>query len=77
MKDWHTCETTHCLAGWATHLAGEAGIALEKQHGTAYAGALIFLATYPEDRVPNFYAGNDAALEDLRARAARHRAAEV
>lgn len=23
MGEWHTCETTHCIAGWATHLAGE------------------------------------------------------
>lgn len=22
MQDWHTCETTHCIAGWAVHLVG-------------------------------------------------------
>ena len=25
MRDWHTCETTHCLAGWAQHLSGQPG----------------------------------------------------
>lgn len=22
MQDWHTCGTTHCIAGWAVHLVG-------------------------------------------------------
>ena len=22
MEYWHACDTTHCIAGWATHLAG-------------------------------------------------------
>ena len=25
MGQWHSCETTHCRAGWAIHLTGEAG----------------------------------------------------
>ena len=25
MHDWHACETTHCLAGWAQHLSGQPG----------------------------------------------------
>ena len=41
MSDWHTCGTTHCRAGWAVHLAGEAGYALERFHGTALAAQLI------------------------------------
>ena len=28
MSAWHTCDTTHCRAGWVVHLAGEAGKAL-------------------------------------------------
>ena len=70
MKDWHTCNTTHCRAGWAITLAGEAGAALEKKIGSSAAGALIYAASRPGARVPNFYASNDAAMADLRAGAA-------
>ena len=41
MSDWHTCETTHCIAGWAIHQAGEAGRILEALHGPALAGRLL------------------------------------
>jgi hypothetical protein len=68
MGGWHTCETTHCRAGWAIHLAGEAGYALEKEHGPERAGAMIYRAS--TGRVPHFYARNDSALEDIKARAA-------
>ena len=37
MGNWHQdghCGTTHCRAGWVTHLAGEAGKELEDQIGT-------------------------------------------
>ncbi|MCW5695827.1 MAG: pentapeptide repeat-containing protein [Bauldia sp.] len=67
---WHSCETTHCRAGWAIHLAGEAGYALEAKVGPAAAGALIYHASTPDAPIPDFYASNDAALADLRARAA-------
>jgi hypothetical protein len=30
MNKWH-CGTSHCIAGWAVHLEGEAGYALEKE----------------------------------------------
>ena len=39
MGSWHTCETTHCLAGWACHLNPVAK-GLEKTHGAAIAGLL-------------------------------------
>ena len=61
---WHSCETTHCRAGWAVHLAGEAGYALEKQYGPERAGRMIYLAS--TGRVPHFYATNERALEDIR-----------
>jgi hypothetical protein len=41
MGDWHTCETTHCIAGWAVHLAGDEGKALEEKFGTANAGLVL------------------------------------
>jgi hypothetical protein len=68
MNSWHTCDTTHCRAGWAIHLAGEKGYELEKQHGPQYAGRLIYLAA--TGRVPHFFATNDRALEDIREQAA-------
>lgn len=64
MRSWHVCETTHCRAGWAITLAGEAGKLLESRIGTASAGALIYLAS--AGYMPNFYATNDEAMADLR-----------
>jgi len=68
MGSWHTCETTHCRAGWAIHLAGEVGYALEKQYNADHAGRMIYLAS--TGRVPHFYASNERALEDIREQAA-------
>ena len=43
MGSWHACETTHCRAGWAIHLAGKAGYDLEKKtRDPAIAGRMIF-----------------------------------
>ena len=64
MGSWHTCETTHCRAGWAIHLAGEAGYELERQSNAENAGRMIYLAS--TGRVPHFYATNERALEDIR-----------
>ena len=41
MSEWHTCETTHCLAGWAVVESGAAGAALEAVTGTAVAGVML------------------------------------
>lgn len=67
MDDWHTCETTHCRAGWVVHLAGEAGCALEWAMGTAAAAAMIYMASDPTlEKVPDFYCSNEEALADMR-----------
>jgi uncharacterized protein YjbI with pentapeptide repeats len=72
MGSWHTCQTTHCRAGWAITLAGPAGRTAEALVGPALAGALITLASCPwMERVPNFYASNELALEDIKACAAK------
>lgn len=68
MSDWHTCETTHCRAGWAITLAGEAGKRLEDQFGPAAAGALIYAASCPDLPIPDFYTSNEAAIADMRER---------
>jgi Pentapeptide repeats (8 copies) len=73
MRDWHDggnfCGTTHCRAGWVTHLAGKAGRELErKAGGTAAAATLIYLASDPKlERIPDFYNATDAeALADMK-----------
>lgn len=65
MSDWH-CGTAHCRAGWAITLAGEAGRTLEEKIGTANAAYLIYAASDPARPVPDFYCGNDTALDDMR-----------
>jgi hypothetical protein len=74
MSQWHStsCETTHCRAGWAITLAGEAGKKLEEEHGPARAGGMIYRAS--TGRVPHFYATNDDALKDIQECAARQKA---
>ena len=66
MADWHTCETTHCRAGWVVVLAGAAGAMLEDLVGTSTAAALIYHASDPEMTTPDFYASNEDALADIR-----------
>jgi hypothetical protein len=68
MQSWHTCETTHCRAGWAIHLAGAAGKAIEARLGSQRAGAEIYRAS--TGRVPHFFATTERALADIRDRAA-------
>jgi hypothetical protein len=67
MSQWHTCETTHCRAGWAITLAGEKGKELEAQHGPYRAGAMIYRAS--TGRVPHLYATTERAMADIRKRA--------
>ncbi len=68
METWHTCNTTHCRAGWVVHLAGEAGYALERFHNTALAAQLIYRASNPSLPVSptRFYETNEEALADMR-----------
>jgi hypothetical protein len=69
MGRWHSCATTHCRAGWAITLAGDAGKALEEEHGPHRAGSIIYRAS--TGRVPHFFTDDDAALADIRACAER------
>ena len=66
MDQWHSCESAHCRAGWAITLAGRAGKALEERLGTNAAAALIYMASDPcLEHVPDWYATNEDALEDM------------
>lgn len=70
MGKWHTCETTHCRAGWVTTLAGEAGKRLEGEIGTPAAALAIYAASDPDyfsrDGIPDFYCTNEEALADMK-----------
>lgn len=67
MCEWHTCDTTHCRAGWVVHLAGDAGARLERSVGTAAAAALIYMASDPSmELTPGWYCSNAFALADMK-----------
>jgi len=68
MGVWHSsCGTAHCRAGAAIVAAGPEGEQLEGQYGSSVAGALIYQASV--GYVPNFFATDEVALADIRARA--------
>jgi uncharacterized protein YjbI with pentapeptide repeats len=60
MRTWHTCETTHCIAGWACHLAKN-GKELEGAHGTQIAGLLLLGA----EAHSHFFDHNETARQWL------------
>jgi hypothetical protein len=68
MGNWHTCETTHCRAGWVVHLAGDAGMVLEKETSTLFAAMQIYKKSDPINRVSpvRFFEKNDVALADMK-----------
>lgn len=71
MAQWHTCDTTHCRAGWYITLAGDAGAALEREYGPVIAGAAIWDAAHPGEPIPDWFASDAAALADIRRSADR------
>jgi hypothetical protein len=68
MGDWHTCDTTHCRAGWVEHLAGEAGYLLAKQTSHQFAAMQIYHASSPQIPVSpvRFFESNEEAMEDMK-----------
>jgi len=67
MGDWHTCETTHCRAGWVVHLAGEEGKALEDFHDTCLAAQLIYRESGYEINPCRFFDTPEDAMADIKA----------
>ena len=61
MAQVHTCATTHCLAGWAIHLSGPAGYALQVATSWSVAGAMLMPSA-----AHLFYASDEEALAWLR-----------
>ena len=67
MSNWHTCDTTHCRAGWVVALAGDGGRALEYLLGTSAAASIIYMASDPGlEKIPDFYCGNQDAMDDMK-----------
>lgn len=66
MKNWHSCATTHCRAGWAITIAGEAGLELERKTSPYLAGRLIYEASRSGVPCPDFFATDEEAMADLR-----------
>ncbi|MGA1770579.1 MAG: pentapeptide repeat-containing protein, partial [Steroidobacteraceae bacterium] len=57
METWHQCETTHCIAGWAIHQAGEPGRLLQSLLGPEVAGLMLL---GPEAHSHFFDSANEA-----------------
>lgn len=68
MGEWHSCNTTHCRAGWVVFLAGDEGRALEYFFGTALAAAKIYKKSSGIEVkwALRFFEGNNEALSDMK-----------
>ena len=66
MSTWHTCDTTHCRAGWIVNLAGEEGYKLESETSTCFAAMMIYKSS-SKIRVfpPRFFETNEIAMKDI------------
>jgi hypothetical protein len=67
MNSWHSCDNTHCRAGWVVHLAGDAGYALELYHNTPLAAQLIHRASGAPINPCRFFDTTTDALADMKA----------
>ena len=66
MGDWHTCDTTHCRAGWVVFLAGKQGMALEGLTSTPFAAMQIYKKSSPIKVSPTrFHESNEVAMADI------------
>jgi hypothetical protein len=66
MSDWHTCDTTHCRAGWVTALAGKQGRKLEDKYSTEFAAMLIYNHSSPILVSPvEFYKNQEEAMNSI------------
>ena len=67
MGSWHTCETTHCRAGWVVVLAGKEGKELESNTSTLFAAQQIYRKSSPIQVLhTKFYQTNEKAMEDIK-----------
>jgi hypothetical protein len=76
MGRWHSCENTHCWAGWVVTLAGEEGKKLEAFFDTPLAAMKILDASSPLQVSPvRFFETNTDALRHMKDFAEREIAA--
>jgi hypothetical protein len=67
MSAWHTCETTHCRAGWVEVLAGDEGKALAKATSTLFAAMQIYKKSSDiRVAIPQYFESNENALADMK-----------
>jgi hypothetical protein len=66
MSDWHTCETTHCRAGWVVHLAGKAGYELEQKTSPEFAAMQIYKASGYQISPCRFFDSEADAMADMK-----------
>ena len=67
MQTWHTCDTTHCRAGWAITLAGKEGKELEKKTSSLFAGMVIFNKSSDiKVHLHRFFDSNKYAMDDIK-----------
>lgn len=77
MSSWHTCDTTHCRAGWVVHLAGKEGYILEKIFTTPLAASMIYReSSNLEVCMPDFYDTDERALDKMKELADKERLSE-
>ena len=67
MGAWHTCDTTHCRAGWVVQLGGAEGKYLESKTSTQFAAMQIYKASSPIRVSPTrFFETNEVAMKDIK-----------
>ena len=68
MSTWHTCQNTHCRAGWVVTLAGIEGKKLEEFFDTPLAAMKIYDASssLPKVSPVRFFETNEIALVDMK-----------
>lgn len=63
---WHTCETTHCRAGWVVTLSGPEAKKLEKETSTLFAAMQIYKASSSIwVSPPRYFEDNEKAMADM------------
>lgn len=67
MAKWHSCENTHCWAGWVVTLAGDEGKKLEAFFETPLAAMKILDASSPlRVSLVRFFEKNGDALREMK-----------
>ena len=66
MATWHSCETTHCRAGWVVTLAGEAGKELERRTSTLFAAMRIYKESGHPINPCRFFDSDADAMADMK-----------